>query len=234
MIISVYCAPISIIWDTNPPVDKVQEYRVYVYNGVEWSAPTRVGINAATISANIGDQIAVSAYNGTESDLSNIIVVPFPQSIDGSKITQVSSQEKGSEAIYAIDGDTKTFWKTDIGFKHPHSLTLDLGTKKWINSWTYTPRQDGESVGHIKNHQIHISENGRKWFLATSGTFPNNDNGSKNVGWYNYPIYGRYFRLTVLSSFDGSSIVAAAEIIPVVAIVGPQKPKNPRNNRFLK
>ncbi len=86
-------------------------------------------------------------------------------------IESFTSEEPGS-AARIIDGDPYTYWITVLGGPSPKQITMDLGSVREFGGIEYTPRQD-IPVGRIRGFEVHYSDNGNDWTLATSGILAN-------------------------------------------------------------
>jgi galactose oxidase len=105
----------------------------------------------------------------------------------------VDSFEVGNPGTNAIDGNISTFWQTEYSSVLPHWAIIDLGQSELINGFSYLPRQDGNSNGHIGLHTIELSLDNTTWALVASGTFID-DMSSKQTGFAN--AMARYVRIT--------------------------------------
>lgn len=77
--------------------------------------------------------------------------------IEEIRIVSTNSEEEGTPAKFAIDGDLKTIWHTEWvkGTPHPpHQITFDLGKSYLLGALKYTGRQDGGSNGMVKNYRV--------------------------------------------------------------------------------
>lgn len=92
------------------------------------------------------------------------------------KIAAVTSEQPGSEARLAIDGDPATYWHSVHGSSKrlPQSMTIDLGAPGEICGMIYQPRRDGGN-GSIAGFELHGSTDGETWGdPIASGRFPDN------------------------------------------------------------
>lgn len=81
------------------------------------------------------------------------------------KVLWTSSEETNylpGSAEHAIDGQTSTFWHSEIGGgapKPPHRLAIDLGTDQTIGGIQYLPRSGGKGEsGRIDEYRIYLSD----------------------------------------------------------------------------
>jgi beta-galactosidase len=89
-----------------------------------------------------------------------------PLSHEGWTIAYVDSEEHTQEdgaAENAIDGQTANFWHTEWSATpspdHPHRLILDLGQKRTVTGFRYTPRQGSGNVGgRIKDYRVYVGD----------------------------------------------------------------------------
>lgn len=91
------------------------------------------------------------------------------------QVIDYSSQETSSEnspAKNAIDGNVDTKWHTQYSgncASAPHYITIDMGRDHIIKGFLATPRMDGDTNGLIRKYQFLVSQDGKKWTIASSG-----------------------------------------------------------------
>jgi alkaline phosphatase D len=128
------------------------------------------------------------------------------------KIMHVDSEEAGSPASNAIDGDPATIWHTAWKQKkptHPHEIQIDLGEVRSVNSVRYTPRQDNVA-GRIKDFEIYASEDPNNWGAPVShGNLPDSTQPQHLV--FNR-VAARYIRLVALSAHAGRPSTTVADL----------------------
>lgn len=99
-----------------------------------------------------------------------VCLLAMPAAAADKKIVKVrivaNGEAGGYEAYRAMDGDPKTMWHTPFGnyydSRHPHELTIDLGSSFAIGGLAYLPREGGGN-GTIKNYEILISQDGKNF-----------------------------------------------------------------------
>jgi len=136
-------------------------------------------------------------------------------SSDGWSLHYVDSIQDDQGHFYpssqAFDDDPNTMWHTEwLPEKppHPHEIQIDLGSEKEISGFTYLPRiPDGS--GKIRDYEFYVSREGVDWRKVSEGTFDTTT--SLKTKTFD-PFTGRYIRLVALSSTDGGSLTAVAEI----------------------
>lgn len=109
-----------------------------------------------------------------EFDLLNGSGVSLPRT--GWVATADSEDTKATQgpAQLVLDGDLNTLWHTKTAEPHlpfPHTLTVDLGSSQTFAGFRYTPRQDGEMSGTIKDWRFYVSDDGVNWTLVGQGVF---------------------------------------------------------------
>jgi alpha-L-fucosidase len=131
------------------------------------------------------------------------------------KVVNADSQETGSPAANAIDGNAATIWQTrfDTDRTLPHQLTVDMGSSHRIGGFTYLPRQDGTVNGIVEKYRFETSTDGRNWIAnVSSGTFENIQNNPELQEVTFTPVEARYFRFTVLQDLGSNGWASAAEV----------------------
>jgi PKD repeat protein len=127
-----------------------------------------------------------------------------PLDADAWTIVAVTSEQRGSEARLAFDGDPATYWHSVHGnsMRLPQSLTIDLGASQTLCGLIYLPRPDGGN-GTIAEFDLHGSADGERWGEAlASGRFTER-RGANEI---RFPTaHGvRYVRLTARSAMNKS------------------------------
>lgn len=129
-------------------------------------------------------------------------------------VIDVTSEQRGSEATRAIDGDPSTYWHSIHGSSRhlPQSITLDLGAAQDVCGMIYLPRPDGGN-GTIAEFDLHGSADGEHWGEPmVSGTFTER-RGPNQV---RFPVVRgvRYVRLTARTAMNRSPHWASvAEVV---------------------
>jgi arylsulfatase A-like enzyme len=132
------------------------------------------------------------------------------------KVSKVSSENTSNSkhAKNAIDGDPHTIWHSQFApkiEKHPHEITIDLGSSQNIAGFRYLARQDGGWNGAFAQTEFYVSDSaefGKKPNLTV--TFKK----EKMVQSANpeKPVKGRYVKIRILSEVNGGAWSSAAEI----------------------
>jgi beta-galactosidase len=137
-------------------------------------------------------------------------------SIDKLGVTVIKStpSEEGYEPIMAIDGDVSTMlhskWTGEVP-KFPHEIQFKFKQPVKLRSLIFTPRQDNNRNGWIKDFEIYKSADGVDWGSPiTRGSFPNDAN-PKTVN-FNAPITTQFLRIVVLSSHSTEPYASLAEL----------------------
>lgn len=122
------------------------------------------------------------------------------------------SESTTDPAAAALDGDAQTFWHTqwrDASPAHPHWIMLEFKKPVSVSGITYLPRQDREN-GWIRDYKIEVSEDGKKWRTAASGTF--GASGGLQTVWFSELARAGYLRLTALSEHEAQPFASVAEL----------------------
>lgn len=105
----------------------------------------------------------------------------------------------------AVDGDFNTRWTAvaDTSSATTRSLTLDLGSNKTVNRFSFTAYQHGRTL------KLEYSTNGTTWSTVANG-FRTGTDGSVNslqssCTRYFAPVTARYLRLSTLGGISGTS-----------------------------
>ena len=103
----------------------------------------------------------------------------FPQYQELSKtgwtvaVDNEETVQADSKGAYAIDEDVNTIWHTDwddSAYPLPHWIVVDLGEKKELNGFTYTPRPGGGN-GTIKTYAFFVSTDSIVWDSVAGGSW---------------------------------------------------------------
>lgn len=133
----------------------------------------------------------------------------------GWTVVNVDSQEEGTSAANAIDGNSATIWQTHqhADSSLPHQLTVDMGGLQRIAGFTYLPRQDGKVDGIVETYRFETSADGHNWTTAVdSGRFENIRNNPELQEVAFAPVNARFFRFTALKDLGANGWASAAEI----------------------
>ena len=136
-------------------------------------------------------------------------------------ITDYSSQEdQGGEgntgrAADILDGNTDTFWHScwnGCTPVPPHYITVDMQTENEITGFFLVQRQS--LTRNIEKLEIQISNDGSTW--ETAGVYDLEQIAAQQELVLNERRTFRYFKMTVVSVFDGSDNAALAELTPYI------------------
>ena len=138
------------------------------------------------------------------------------------KVIHTDSNAAGYEGFKAIDDNPKTMWHTSWNAgntKYPHEIQIDLGKEVQMTGVVYTPRQDGNTNGLLKNYEVYLSKNGKDWGKAAAkGSLERNATIKKIMFDWSYQgdtattaRKGRYVRLVGLSGFEGDNYLSVAQ-----------------------
>ena len=134
------------------------------------------------------------------------------------------SQENGSPATNAFDGDPNTIWHTQFSPTSPlppHELRINLGATYTMSGFRYLPRQDSAN-GRIAEYEFYISADGVTWGTpVASGRF-SNDAIEKEILFA--PVTGHYVRLRALSEVNDQPWTTVAELNLLQAQTGVDLP----------
>lgn len=108
-----------------------------------------------------------------------------------------SSNQPGSEASRAVDGDEKTQWHTAWGSGNvlPHTFEIDMKLAYQLDKLEYVPRPDAGN-GTILKYDLDVSLDGKTYKnVITDGTFIRS-NETKTIQ-FNEEVTARYIKLTI-------------------------------------
>lgn len=187
-----------------------------IYYSIDGSDPTPASTPyTAPIDLPMGGTVKAIAKN--DSSLSLAAVKQFSgYSPTGWQVISVSSEEiaNGDPASNAIDDDPETIWHTQWNGSgpHPHHITVDMQTSRWIGGFSYLPRTSGEN-GIVRNYRFEVSEDNATWTNAAESAFGNIKNSPVlQEVFFTGPLKARYFRFTALDEINGADFASAAEI----------------------
>lgn len=130
------------------------------------------------------------------------------------KVSASSFEPGEGEPQNAIDGSSETFWHTawsETEPKHPHSITIDLGSPLEVRAFEYVPRQSS-SNGRVGKWEAYVSEDGEHWGkVIAAGEFLNDDIPHRVH--LSEPKLTRFFRLVALSEVQGRAWASVAELV---------------------
>ncbi len=109
----------------------------------------------------------------------------------------------------AIDDNPRTAWLATA--EGNQTITIDMGQAYQLDSFSYVPRQDGQTQGMTDKYVFEISADGKQWTKAAEGEFSNLRANpiELNVKLKNNGQAARYFRFTGTRALDGSGASAA-------------------------
>lgn len=132
----------------------------------------------------------------------------------GAKVIQASSARAGFEPANVLDGDPRTLWHTPWdqpapGF--PHEITIALARPVALESVTVVPRQDGNRNGWIKDYELFLSLDWRKWDAPVSaGSWPAGPEPKRvDLGG---AVHAQFIRLVAKSGHAAGPWASVAEI----------------------
>jgi hypothetical protein len=131
-------------------------------------------------------------------------------------LVSVDSEETVGEdghATNAFDGSPSTYWHTEWQAAQPpppHEIVIDLGARYSLTSMRYTPRNDGNQNGMVKDYEFYVSDSTTSWGTAVkTGTF----GSSTTPTTVTFPSQaGRYIRFRALSEINGKPYTSVAEL----------------------
>jgi plastocyanin len=171
--------------------------------------PCRLTIRASAARA-IAVGLVLIAFS-TPAPAQDAAAAPIPKA--GWSLFAVDSQEAGTPASNAFDGDPATIWATEWMVKTPrppHDLEIDMGAVYSINGVRALPRQDGSSLGRIAGFQVLSSLDGVTWTVAVgAGTWMNS--GAEQEARFTFRA-ARYVWLRALAEVDGQPWTTLAEL----------------------
>jgi galactose oxidase len=139
-----------------------------------------------------------------------------------------SDQSSSNLASNAIDGNSTTFWPSNItptAVPLPHSITIDMHVTNYVSGLTYLPRQDASYNGDIGQYSISVSSDGKNWGApVATGTWAD-DKLPKTVAFGG--ISCRYVRLTALTEAGNRGPWTSAAEIGLLGnpAIGPALPR---------
>lgn len=134
----------------------------------------------------------------------------------GWTLVSADSQETAAEdghATNAFDDSTSTFWHTqytDAKPEPPHEIAIDLGASYSLTGMRYTPRQDDNQNGMVKDYEFYVSSDKANWGSAVkTGSF-GTAKAPTTVTFTAKP--GRFIRFVALNEVSGKAFNAVAEL----------------------
>ena len=131
-------------------------------------------------------------------------------------LVSTDSQEIAAEdghATNAFDDSTSTFWHTqyqDAKPEPPHELVIDLGASYSLTGMRYTPRQDDNQNGMVKDYEFYVSPDKTNWGSAVkTGSF---GTGKAPTTLTFAAKAGRFIRFVAVNEASGKAFNAVAEL----------------------
>jgi len=133
-------------------------------------------------------------------------------------INSFSTQEpaegptNGGVASSVLDGKLTTFWHSQWAGSTPpppHWLVVDMGTAKTIHGIAFTGRQS-DNTGKPQTVTVSVSNDASNWENVGSLTLKNIN--AKQLYFVTTFKEGRYFKITVLTTFGNSAYTHLAEL----------------------
>ena len=135
------------------------------------------------------------------------------------KIVSSTKQQGGNRARQVLDGDPKTLWHTveakGTNNPFPHEITLGFGKELNLEGFAQTARDDLGN-GTIKDYEVWVSLDNKKWKKATQGEF-NYANGPRVEVKFQKAVQAKFFRLVAKSELKGRPFTSIAELDILVA-----------------
>jgi hypothetical protein len=131
-------------------------------------------------------------------------------------LVSADSEETAGEdghAVNAFDGSASTFWHTQWQGAQPplpHEIVIDLGARYALTRMRYTPRNDGNQNGLVKDYEFYVSDSKTDFGSPVqTGTFGSVTTPTS----VDLPATtGRYIRFRALSAINDMPYTAVAEI----------------------
>ncbi|HYQ44199.1 MAG TPA: discoidin domain-containing protein [Polyangiaceae bacterium] len=131
-------------------------------------------------------------------------------------LVSADSEETTAEdghATNAFDDSTSTFWHTEYQNAKPmppHEVVIDLGVSYSLTGMRYTPRQDDNQNGMVKDYEFYVSSDKANWGSAVkTGSF-GTGKAATTVSFT--AKTGRYIRFVALNEVNGKAYTAVAEL----------------------
>jgi hypothetical protein len=197
----------------------------YIYAGDRWQDPDLKSSKYIWLPIKIsgGTKLAMDYYDSWQLDVTTGEWSAAGQGQNDGFLPQtnwslvsVDSEETQAEdghATNAFDGSTSTYWHTQYtGSKPapPHEIVIDLGASYALTSMRYTPRQDGNQNGMVKDYEFYVSDSTTAWGTAVkTGTFGTSATPTTVTF---TATTGRYIRFRALSEINGKPYTSVAEL----------------------
>lgn len=148
-----------------------------------------------------GAKVELSAENSKKAERYSVTA----ENLLSGKTVQSSSDEKGSAAAKAVDGDGKSRWTAQDN-RYPQYFTADLGSVMYLDTLTI---KWFAKHNRYYTYTLEVSEDGKHYTLAVDGS-QNTKTGvtTDQLRW----MRGRYLRLCILSCSEESGYAAIFEL----------------------
>ncbi|MBD5324203.1 MAG: alpha-1,3/4-fucosidase [Bacteroides sp.] len=179
-----------------------------IHYTVDGTTPTSASpVYTTPFKAECATVSAISVLNGEESPVSSS---SFGYIKNGWRVAGESGGLKDSDASKAFDGNAGSFW---ISAAPGAWIAVDLGRKKTLRGFGYTPQTHLPGQGMIEKGEIQISDDGKKWQTVEQFEFGNliNDPTPRTVT-FKRPVDARYVKIVPVSIAGGNDKAAIAEI----------------------
>ncbi|QQL45588.1 discoidin domain-containing protein [Sulfuriroseicoccus oceanibius] len=184
-----------------------------IHYTIDGTTPTMASPTySGAVDLPLGGTVRAIAVNGNSVSFETIKTFSG-YSPTGWTVISVSSEEGAEPGSYAIDDDPSTNWHTDYAAAaaHPHHLTVDMGSVRWIGGFSYLPRGTGAN-GIAKNYVFEVSTDNSEWTTVATGEFLNIKNNPVLQQVPFDAIEARYFRFTASDEVNNANWTSAAEI----------------------
>ena len=153
----------------------------------------------------------VKAISIRENELGSVASTTFGIVKKGWKVMATDSNAEKSEAGFAIDANTDTYWSSEANGKR-HFMALDLGETHTIKGFAYTPQTESAG-GMIEKGVIKTSSNGKSWKTVETFEFGNliNDPTARTHNFKN-TLTAQYVRIEAETIAGGGNTAAIAEL----------------------
>lgn len=127
------------------------------------------------------------------------------------KAVDVKNESAEHPATAAFDEQTDTYW-TSGESELPIIFSVDLGSKKKISGFAYTPqRENGQ--GMMAAGTVEVSNDGKRWKKVEDFAFGNLVNDpTKRYCYFEKAVKGRYFRLVTTEIAGNGHTASMAEL----------------------
>jgi hypothetical protein len=194
----------------------------YIYAGDRWQDPDLKSSKYIWLPLKVsGTKLVMDYYDSWQLDVTTG-EWSAPAKNDGFlpqakwSLVSVDSEETVAEdghAINAFDGSPSTFWHTQWQGAQPpppHEIVIDLGARYSLTSMRYTPRQDNNQNGMVKDYEFYVSDSTSDWGTAVkTGAF---GTATQPTTVTFAAKAGRYVRFRGMSEVSGKPYTCVAEI----------------------